>query len=446
MDKNSILKDVENYASELLSKREFVPFEDEVPVSGASITPNDIASVVDTILNGWFTEHETSKRFEQAIKEYLGVHHVSLCNSGSSASLLATTALNHTHPGNRNKSHLVITCATGFPTTVFPIYQNNLVPLFVDSKGYKELNADVNTVLELLQREDVCGVSLAHTLGFPFRADLIREECDRLGKWFLEDCCDALGAEINGIKCGNFGHASTLSFFPAHQITTGEGGAVLTNNGRLYKEINSYRDWGRACWCLPGQQNTCGKRFGWDYSSLPEGWDHKYTFTNLGYNLKITDMQSALGLSQIKRIEKFKYQRQINYANLLFTHLIGNYPNDHLWCGWYDIDIIDELGNSEWDYSPFGVPITVTTDAFTKKELVNFLESRKIRTRPVFGGNLTRQPAIRNRYYEQVGFLENSDYIMERTFWIGTHPNLTQKQIDFVIQSFEDFFKMKGLR
>lgn len=436
MDKNSILEDVEKYSKEFLGKKTFIPFQDEIPVSGANISSEDIVSVVDTALNGWFTEHEASRKFQQAIKEFLGIRHVSLCNSGSSASLLATTALNHIHTGNRSKSHLVITCATGFPTTVFPIYQNGLCPLFVDAKGYKELNADVDTVLELLKRDDVCGVSLAHTLGFPFRADLVREECDRQGKWFLEDCCDALGAEINGVKCGNFGHASTLSFFPAHQITTGEGGAVLTNDGKLYKLINSYRDWGRDCWCLPGQSNTCGKRFGWDYSSLPIGWDHKYTFTNLGYNLKITDLQSALGLSQIKKADNFLIAREINYINLLIIQLLGR---GHIYAGWYD-------GDDRMEFSPFGVPITVTSDIVTKQELVTFLENRKIRTRPVFGGNLTRQPVIRNRYYEQVGFLENSDYIMERTFWIGCHPNLQQAQIDFVIQSFEDFFKMKGLR
>lgn len=441
MDKQSILQDVENYSKEFLHKKPFVPFQDEIPVSGAKISPEDIVSVVDTALNGWFTEHERSKEFQKAIRGYTGIRHVSLCNSGSSASLLATTALSHTHAGNRNKSNLVITCATGFPTTVFPIYQNNLVPLFVDAKGYKELNADIDTVLELLQRTDVCGVSLAHTLGFPFRADLVREECDRLGKWFLEDCCDALGAEINGIKCGNFGHASTLSFFPAHQITTGEGGAVLTNNGKLYRLINSYRDWGRDCWCLPGQQNTCGKRFGWNYSSLPEGWDHKYTFTNLGYNLKITDLQSALGLSQINRMKEFIKERRQNFSDLVWG-LMNFFPD--IFIGWDCRPFLDD--NAKFVVSPFGVPITIGMANFTKQELVNFLESRKIRTRPVFGGNLTRQPAIRNRYYEQVGFLENSDYIMNNTFWIGCHPDLVQEQIDFVIQSFEDFFKMKGLR
>lgn len=436
MDKNSILKDVDEYAQGFLRKTPFIPFQDEVPVSGASISSEDIVSIVDTALNGWFTEHEKSKDFQKALKEYIGVHHVSLCNSGSSASLLATTALNHSHSGNRNKSNRVITCATGFPTTVFPILQLGLIPLFVDAKGYKELNADIDTVLELLKRDDVCGVTLAHTLGFPFRADLVRVECDRLGKWFLEDVCDGLGSEINGVKCGNFGHASTLSFFPAHQITTGEGGAVLTNNGKLYKLINSYRDWGRDCWCLPGQENTCGKRFGWDYSSLPEGWDHKYTFTNLGYNLKITDLQSALGLSQIKRIEEFvlsRFSTMWDYISIFDSF-------EYIFTG------VEPIWDSPFKVSPFGLPITVTTDAFTKQELVSFLEDRKIRTRPVFGGNLTRQPAIRNRYYEQVGLLENSDYIMERTFWIGTHPNLCQEQIDFVIQSFEDFFRMKGLR
>lgn len=431
MDKDRILHYVNEYAERQLGKPPFRPGIDEVPVSGAYITADDITAVVSSVLDGWFTEGKVSDKFCRELAHWTGTRHVSLCNSGSSATLLATTALNHIQKGNRSKARLVITCATGFPTTVSPIYVNGLVPLFVDSAGYQELNADTDTVLEQLEREDVLGVILAHTLGFPYRADLIRKKCDELDKFFIEDCCDAIGAKVNSKYVGQFGHASTLSFFPAHHITTGEGGAVCTNDGRLHKLINSYRDWGRDCWCAPGEQDTCNKRFGWNIDTLPENWDHKYTFTNIGYNLRMTEMQAALGLSQANYLLFF-----VNRRNRNFAYLHWNIPSmGHLYIG----------VSAKEGLSPFGLPITVTSDAFTKRELVDFLESRKIRTRPVFGGNLVRQPAFRKMYYEQVGALANSDYIMERTFWIGVHPSLTVKQVDYVVDSFYDFFRERGL-
>ena len=431
MNKDKILNLVLDYALEKLYKPPFRPGIDEIPVSGALISPHDISAVVSCILDGWFTEGKISKEFCKKLAHWTGTRHVSLCNSGSSASLLAITALNHIQKGNRNSTKLVITCATGFPTTVTPIYLNGLVPLFVDSAGYKELNVDVDTVLEQLERKDVCGVILAHTLGFPYDAKRIREKCDELGKWFVEDICDCLGGKIGDKYVGQFGHASTLSFFPAHHITTGEGGAVCTNDGRLYKLINSYRDWGRDCWCAPGEQDTCNKRFDWEFEFLPDGWDHKYTFTNVGHNLRMTEMQAALGNSQINKLASFVDVRNNNFANLRWMLP----PTEHL-----------EIGMpATKGLSPFGMPITIITDVFTKQELVSFLENRKIRTRPVFGGNLTRQPAFRKMYYEQVGGLENSDYIMDRTFWIGVHPSLTQSQLEYIVDSFYDFFRERGL-
>jgi len=432
VDKDKILRSVYEYAEEKLYRPPFRPGIDEVPVSGAYLTADDIVATVSSVMDGWFTEGKAAKEFCSKLAHYTGTRHISLCNSGSSATLLAVTALNHIQKGNRNTARFVITCATGFPTTVTPIYTNHLVPLFVDSGGYQMLNADDDTVLELLGREDVLGVILAHTLGFPYRADLIRKRCDELDKFFVEDCCDALSAQINGEPVGQFGHASTLSFFPAHHITTGEGGAVCTNDGRLHALINSYRDWGRDCWCLPGKSNTCNKRFDWEIDPLPEKWDHKYTFTNVGHNLRMTEMQAALGNSQIDKLDIFVKFRAENFGKLR-TFIPSR---DHLFVGTY----------LNGNLSPFGLPITVTSDAFTKQELVTFLENRKIRTRPVFGGNLTRQPAFRKMYYEQVGTLANSDYIMERTFWIGCHPSLTAAQLDYVIESFYDFFKEKGLR
>jgi dTDP-4-amino-4,6-dideoxygalactose transaminase len=611
---------------------------------------------------------------------------------------LAVTAL-HNQRRTNDKINKVITCATGFPTTVYPIIQNDLIPLFVDADPHT-LNADMDQVMDTLKKEDVEGIILAHTLGFPYDAKAIREKCDETGKWFIEDnclaegtkiktlcgdrnienirpgdfvltrqgykkvlvskqtgikpviqklgvvatsdhpfittngikrfdalkesdiiyiwnekqlfiekkriidiqmphkdkggcisgdtqkllrflfigkfglitlgkflvdfmsiikmkihlimthqilrlslqrntlnyisqmsgaseqlkfwtqlpgrnqqngigamqvtnfisasekwpgkirqhiqkyvkfveknikhifqsdrkivqetvkievaatynlfidsCneffadgilvhnCDSLGAEIYGKKTGSFGHASIYSFFPAHQITSGEGGAVLTDDGKLYALINSYCGWGRACHCLPGETNTCGKRFGWKWDNLPDGWDHKYTFTNIGYNLKITEMQSALGLSQLDRIDEFVKKRTDNFFLLqrelfLYNGYLLFYP----------------LYPQNFHSSPFGFPVTVTTDKLTKQELVTYLESKGVRTRPVFAGNLVRQPVAQKFHYEQVGLLPGSDYIMDRTFWVGCHPNLTQQQLDHTVSCFNDFFEMKGLK
>lgn len=443
MNKDELLDKIFQYANnKVWTAKEFEPGIDDVPVSGALITADDIVAVVSCVLDGWFTEGKISDNFRKELAHWTGTRHVSLCNSGSSANLLAVTALNHIQKGNRNEARLVITCATGFPTTVTPIYLNGLVPLFVDSGGYRTLNADVDTVLEQLERKDVCGVILAHTLGFPYRADLIRKKCDELDKWFVEDVCDALSAKVMNVPnddeihygdfyAGQFGHASTLSFFPAHHITTGEGGSVQTNDGRLHALINSYRDWGRSCYCAPGEQDTCNKRFDWKVESLPDKWDHKYMFDNIGYNLRMTEMQTALGNSQLEKMSLFRMRRHNNYYDL---HWMLS-TNEHTSVGQ---DVTNGM-------SPFGFPITVISDAFTKQELVTFLENRKIRTRPVFGGNLTRQPAFRKMYYEQVGNLANSDYIMDRTFWIGCAPLLKPEQLDYVAKSFRDFFRERGL-
>lgn len=433
MDKDDILVLIHEYAQKYLEKPPFRPGIDDVPVSGAKISAYDITKLVSCAMDGWFTEGKISQEFCKQLAHWTGTRHVSLCNSGSSANLLAVTALNHIQKGNRNEARLVITCATGFPTTVTPIYLNGLVPLFVDSGGYKELNADVDTVLQQLERKDVCGVILAHTLGFPYRSDLIRKKCNELDKWFVEDCADAIGALVPGGYAGTCGHVSTLSFFPAHHICAGEGGAVCTNDGKLHALINSYRDWGRSCYCSPGEQDTCNKRFDWKVESLPEKWDHKYMFDNIGYNLRMTEMQAALGLSQIQKLKSFVETRVDNYLDLrwMLTPML-----EHLYLG------VEEI----FGVSPFGFPVTVISDAFTKQELVSFLESRKIRTRPVFGGNLTRQPAFRKMYYEQVGNLANSDYIMDRTFWIGVWPGLKPEQLNYVSESFRDFFRERGLK
>ncbi len=406
----------------------------EVPVSGAVIDEKDQLKLMQVIMNKWFTEGDFCDEFSTKLKKYIGARHCILVNSGSSANLLAVSAIKdfYTTENNRNK---VVTCATGFPTTVGAIVQSGLVPLFVDVNP-KTLNPDTNVMLSALERPDVVGIIQAHTLGFPFDAKAIREYCDENNKFFIEDCCDALGAEIYGNKVGSFGHASTYSFFPAHHITTGEGGAILTDNGRLMRQIEKYRDWGRDCWCLPGQSNTCNMRFGWKWNNLPEGWDHKYTFTNFGYNLKMTEWQGALGSSQIDKIDEFFAER---FNNFSYLHLGLYLHKDFI-----DLEEIYDMNLS--GFSPFGFPITVITDKFTRKELVDYLEVHKIVTRPVFAGNITRQPMFDNVEYEVHGDLSGSDYVMERTFWIGCWHGLTQAHLDYIVDTFREFFRWKKLK
>ncbi|GAG56744.1 unnamed protein product, partial [marine sediment metagenome] len=304
----------EKYGS---GRKAYIP-GDEIPVSGAIIDKNDIRTVVDVAMDGWFTEGKVSRKFGKALCKYVGSRHVTLCNSGSSASLLAITALSEGIP----KGKKIITCATGFPTTVAPIIQNGLLPLFVDVDPLT-LNANEEQLFDAMNYPDTCGIIMAHTLGFPFCADEVATKVKELGMWLIEDIADALGAEINDEKVGTFGDASMISFFPAHHITTGEGGAVFTDDGKLKKIIDSYGSWGRDCYCLPGQDNTCNKRFGWEIGDLPKGWDHKYAFTRLGYNLKITELQSALGLSQMKKADTFVKDRRRNFEYLLMNLDLG---------------------------------------------------------------------------------------------------------------------------
>lgn len=412
----------------------------EVPVSGAVIDEKDKLAIIETVMKGWFTEGEKCKEFVRKLRSYIDTNHASLVNSGSSANLLALIAIKDFYTIDQDHSK-VVTCATGFPTTIASIVQAGLVPLFIDVNP-KTLNPDTNIMLEALSRKDVVGIIQAHTLGFPYDAKAVREFCDANRKFFVEDCCDALGAEIYGKKVGTFGHASTLSFFPAHHITSGEGGCVLTDNGRLFSQINVYRDWGRACYCLPGKSNTCNKRFEWEWENLPEGYDHKYTFIKFGYNMKMTEMQAALGSSQIDKIDEFVNRRKRNYEYLFNQLYIDNLYIPYLSSG---VDIPNWWFNGV-DYSPFGFPITVTTDQFTRKELIDYLEANGVHTRPVFAGNITRQPMFDNVKYEVFGDLSGSDYVMERTFWIGCWPGLKQEQFDYTISVFDNFFKMKGLK
>ena len=414
MLKKEILELIYNY---LLENDNANDSSDIVTVSGAVISPEDIYATINTALDGWFTEGKKCAEFSSMLEKQVGVRNAILCNSGSSANLLAVTALKEHY---KNKDGMkVITNATGFPTTIAPIVQNNLIPLFVDC-DLQTLNVKSYEIAALPQSDDVAGIILAHTLGFPYDSRFIAKTCKKFGRWFVEDCCDALGAKIYDIPVGSFGDVSTHSFFPAHQITTGEGGAVLTNNNKLAKVISSYNSWGRNCWCKPGQDNTCGKRFNHNIEGLPHGWDHKYTFSRLGYNLKMTELQGALGVSQLSNLNFFVKRRLENFK-FLYENLIDLAS---------DFDLVEI---PHWATpSPFGFPIIIM-QGISRIKFVDYLEQAGIRTRPIFAGNITRQPMMKNVNYDVHGTLLNSDYIMNNAFWIGCHPGLSKKKLEYVV-------------
>lgn len=427
MEKERILENVINYLSQHDKEKEFVKGTSEVPVSGGKLSYFDIMNIVDAALDGWITEGKWADRFKKELASVTGYNHAVLCNSGSSANLLAITAM--IERMNLRRGDKVITSALAFPTTVAPIIQAGLIPCFVDI-NIDTLNPEPYHIEEAINRkEKVVGVILAHTLGFPYDAKAIDALCKDNGLFFIQDQCDALGARDNdGEQLSKFGDIGTLSFFPAHQLTTGEGGAVLCNDGRLMRIIESYSNWGRDCWCKPGENNICGKRFDYKFERLPEGYDHKYVTSRVGYNMKMTDLQAALGMSQIGRIKEIVSKRRLN-----FTYLRG---------GLRAIPTFDEyfaLFRNPILSSPFGLPIMVKTSLRNRNEIIEFLENRKIRTRPIFAGNITRQPMMKHIPYEQIGDLHNCDRVMNDAFWLGVHPELSTEQLDYVIESFADF-------
>jgi CDP-6-deoxy-D-xylo-4-hexulose-3-dehydrase len=427
MKKQEILNNIREYSETVLpTPNKFKPGIDDVPVSGAVIFPDDLVSVCDTVLDGWFTEGIKAKKFADLLSDYLGIQHVLLCNSGSSANLLAIEAVKDFYKIKGEKK--VITCATGFSTTVASIIQVGLIPLFVDVDPLT-LNPSTDTVLSLLEKDDVVGIIQAHTLGFPFDAISVCETCARHRKFFIEDCADCLGALIDEELTGRFGDISTFSFFPAHHICCGEGGALAISNNQIARNAKSYRDWGKGCYCLPGETNMCNNRFGYKWKNLPEGFDHKYTFTKVGYNLKMTEMQAALGVSQFANLQDFINARKENYA----------YLRDGLEELQEHLQFVRPLLNAE--PSPFGFPMSVISTATTRKGLVNYLEQHRIRTRPVFAGNITRHPMMEDVQYEVAEELNGSDWIMEHTFWIGCHPGLTSTHLDYVLETFYKYFK-----
>ena len=407
---------------------EFNPGQSPVPVSGKVIGGDDLSSVVDSALDCWFTTGRFAEEFERKLARFVGVRCASLVNSGSSANLLAVSALTSPKLGDRQlkPGDEVITVAAGFPTTLNPIIQNRLVPVFVDVV-LPTYEIDVSQ-LEAARSDRTRAVFIAHTLGNVFDLDAVTAFTRKHNLWLIEDCCDALGSTWKGRPVGTFGDIATVSFYPAHHITMGEGGAVLTDKPNLQVLIESFRDWGRDCWCHPGKDNTCGKRFDWQLGDLPCGYDHKYTYSHIGYNLKATDMQAALGLSQIGKLPHFIERRKENFR-YLFSALK---PMEEY--------LILPEATSGSDPSWFGFPIGLREDApFKRDELIRALDAKKIATRLLFGGNLLRQPAYEGCEYRVVGELTNTDFVMNNVFWIGVYPGLTRPMLDFAVAAIAGF-------
>lgn len=426
--RQQILELTAEFYAENFPQKAFIPGTSVVPVSGKVIGADDICSVVDSALDGWFTTGRFAKDFERKLARFFGVRSASLVNSGSSANLVALSALTSPKLGERQlkPGDEVITVAAGFPTTVNPILQNRLVPVFLDVT-LPTYEIDV-TRLEEAYSDRTRAVMLAHTLGNVFNLDAITAFCKKYNLWLVEDCCDALGSTYKGRKVGTFGDIATVSFYPAHHITMGEGGAVLTDQPALQVLIDSFRDWGRDCWCEPGVDNTCGKRFNWQLGTLPCGYDHKYAYSHVGYNLKATDMQAALGVSQIAKLPEFIERRKANFS----------YLRDAL-APLAEFLILPEAGTHS-DPSWFGFPIGVRTDApFTRDELTKALEAKRIGTRLLFAGNLLRQPAYGGYEYRVVGELTNTDFVMHQVFWIGVYPGLNAEMLDFVVATATEF-------
>ena len=420
---------VRQFAEQVHAPRPFEPGTSQVPVSGKVIGARELELMVEASLDGWLTTGRFNALFEQKLAQRLGVRHLITVNSGSSANLVAFSTLTSPRLGDRaiRPGDEVIGVAAGFPTTVNPILQFGAVPVFVDV-DLATHNID-STLIEAAISPKTRAVMLAHSLGNPFNLDVVTALCRKYNLWLIEDCCDALGSTYDGRLVGTFGDIGTLSFYPAHHITMGEGGAVFTNNDELRLIAESFRDWGRDCYCPPGKDNTCNKRFCWKLGNLPEGYDHKYTYSHLGYNLKITDMQAACALAQLERLDDFIAARKANFAYLKqrlqgcaeFLHLPEATPKS--------------------DPSWFGFPVVLKEGCGIRRvDLLNYLDQNKIGTRLLFAGNLTRQPYMIGKNYRISGELRNTDIVMNQTFWLGVWPGLQTEQLDFIAERLEEFF------
>jgi CDP-6-deoxy-D-xylo-4-hexulose-3-dehydrase len=419
---------VDEFAQLKYTPQSFKPGETMIPPSGKLLDAAELKSMVEASLDGWLTTGRFNDAFEKKLRDFLGVKFLITTNSGSSANLLAFSALTSPKLNERaiKPDDEVIGVAAGFPTTVNPILQFGAVPVFVDV-DIATHNIDV-TKIEAAISPKTKAIMLAHSLGNPFNLKVILEICKKHNLWLIEDNCDSLGSRYNGQLTGTFGDIGTLSFYPAHHITMGEGGAVFTNNAELKMIIESFRDWGRDCYCQPGKDNTCGKRFCWKLGDLPEGYDHKYTYAHAGYNLKITDMQAACGLAQMDKLEGFIQARKDNFK-YLYERLQS--------C--QDFLILPEATPNS-DPSWFGFLMTIKPEANIRRvDLLSYLDQEKIGTRLLFAGNLTRQPYMQGRNYRISGDLTHTDTVMNDSFWVGVYPGLTEEMLDFTASKIETF-------
>ena len=420
---------VREYAGLKYKDKIFKPGRSVVPPSGKVIGATELQYMVEASLDGWLTTGRFNRKFEKELSGFIGIKYLITVNSGSSANLVAFSTLTSSKLGNRaiKKGDEVIGVAAGFPTTVNPIVQFGAIPVFVDvDLKTHNVNADL---IEAAITPKTKAIMLAHTLGNPYNLQKVKELCDKYNLWLVEDCCDALGAEYDGKHVGTFGDIATCSFYPAHHITMGEGGAVFTNNSELITIAESFRDWGRDCYCNPGCDNTCEKRFEQQLGDLPQGYDHKYTYSHLGYNLKISDMQAACGLAQLKRLPEFIKKRNSNF----------DYLSDRLSTLTDFIELAVPTNNSTPSW--FGFSITVkSTSGVNRLDLIKYLDQNKIGTRLLFAGNLIRQPYFKNIEYRVVGELVNTDVTMSQTLWLGIYPGIGKEQLDYIAEKMEEFF------
>jgi CDP-6-deoxy-D-xylo-4-hexulose-3-dehydrase len=428
--KKNILELTEEYSKLFFQEKNFVENISDVPVSGKCIGKQELQNMVEASLDGWLTSGRFNDEFQRKLSSFLGVKCLLTVNSGSSANLVAFSTLTSTKLGEKaiRQGDEVITVAASFPTTVNPILQLGAIPVFLDIK-IPTYNIDENLVEEAITSKTKA-IMIAHTLGNPFNVKKIKEICIKNNLWLIEDTCDALGSKYDNKLVGTYGDLATLSFYPAHHITMGEGGAVFTNSIKLKRIAESFRDWGRDCYCEPGKDNTCNKRFGWKLGDLPFGYDHKYTYSHLGYNMKITDMQAACGLAQLDRLDAFIKKRKEN-----FNFLYKNLKNLE------DFLILPEPEkNSEPSW--FGFPLTLKKNSkYNRNDLVRYLNQNKIGTRLLFSGNLTKQPYMKNINFKVQGNLTNTDIVMNDTFWIGLYPGLSNNHLNYSVLKIKNFFR-----
>lgn len=432
ISKANILKLIPDYYSDAFPDRKFTPGKDKILTGGRVFDDKEISYAVDACLDFWLTNKNYTEKFERIFREYIGVGNAIFVNSGSSANLLAVGALTSKTLGKRaiEKGSEIITIAAGFPTTVNPIVQYGCIPVFVDVT-IPEYNVDVSQLQEALSSKTKA-VILPHTLGNPFNVSKVLEFTIENNLWLIEDCCDALGSLYNNGKCGSFGDLATFSFYPAHHLTTGEGGMVVTNDCHLAKLVTSFRDWGRDCICKSGCDNQCGKRFSQQFADMPYGYDHKYIYSEIGYNLKATDIQAAIGIAQMEKLSSFIEVRKDNF-NYLYNLLKDSCPS---------LILPHSLLESETSW--FGFPIAINDNNYNLSDMVTYLNNNKVCTRLLFAGNITKQPSFRGVEYRVVSDLKNTDFVMNNVFWVGVYPGVNKDMLDYVSSIIHRYQKEKN--